>query len=168
MAFDRLRHEALFQILKQKGICPLISMLLFNMYTHSTMKVRWNNAYSESFPLQNCVKQGNCLSPILFTIYIDGLLERLKNAAIGCHIGRVYAGAFGYADDLALIAPSLHSLKRMILICERYAEEFSIMFNPSKSKLLCYNMLTNAVPSIMLCGEVVEVVQFEKHLGNKL
>ena len=39
-AFDRLHHEALFQILKQKGICPLISRIIFNMYTHSTMKVR--------------------------------------------------------------------------------------------------------------------------------
>ena len=83
-AFDRLRHEALFQILKQKGICLLISRILFNMYTHSTTKVRWNETYSKSFPLQNGVKQGNCLSPILFTISIEGLLERLKNAAIGC------------------------------------------------------------------------------------
>ena len=51
-ALDRLRHEALFQILKQKGMCPLISRILFNTYTHSSMKVRWNKTYSESFPLQ--------------------------------------------------------------------------------------------------------------------
>ena len=89
-AFDRwLHHEALFQILKQKGICRLISRIFFNMHTHSTMKVRWNETYSESFLLQNGVKQGNCLSPILFKIYIDWLLERLKNAAIGLSYGRV-------------------------------------------------------------------------------
>ena len=43
----------------------------------------------------------------------------------------------------------------------------SIMFNPSKSKLLCYNMLTSVVPNVMLCGEVIDV-HFEKHLGNRL
>ena len=32
-AFDRLRQEALFQILKQKDICPLISRIIFDMYT---------------------------------------------------------------------------------------------------------------------------------------
>ena len=112
------------------------------------------------------MKQGNYLSPILFTIYIDGLLVRLKNAAIGCHIGRVYAGAFGYVDDVDLIAPSLYSLKQIIIICEKYAEEFSIMFNSSKSKLLCYNILTIVVSDVMLCGEVIDVVHFENHLDN--
>ena len=66
--FYRLRHEALFQILKQKGTCPLIHIII--LYTHSTMKERWNETYSESFPLHNGVKQGNCFCPILFTIYI--------------------------------------------------------------------------------------------------
>ena len=56
----------------------------------------------------------------------------------------------------------------MIIICEKYAEEFSIKFNPSKSKLLCCNILTSLVPNVMLCGEFIDVVHFEKHLGNKL
>ena len=33
---------------------------------------------------------------------------------MGCHVGLTYAGAFGYADDIALVAPSLTSLKQMI------------------------------------------------------
>ena len=40
------------------------------------------------------------LSPILLTIYIVNLLERLNLSGIGCHVGRTYAGAFGYADDV--------------------------------------------------------------------
>ena len=43
---------------------------------------------------------------------------------MGCHIGRTYAGAFGYADGIALLAPSLSGLKRMIQIFEVYAEEY--------------------------------------------
>ena len=129
------------------------------MYTHSTMKVKWNDSCSDSFPLLNGVKQGAVLSPILFTIYIDGLLDRLKQSCVGCHIGRTYAGAFGYADDIALIAPSLSGLKRMIKICEVYAEEYCVLFNPSKSKLLCYNLLTNSVPNVKLCGERGRLVQ---------
>ena len=33
-------------------------------------------------------------------------------------------------------------------------------------KLLCYNLLTNAVPNVKLCGESVDLVDNEKHLGN--
>ena len=72
---------------------------------------------------------------------MDGLLEKLKQSRIGCHGGRSYAGAFGYADDVALSAPSLSGLKCMINIFERYAEQCRILFNSSKSKLLCYNLL---------------------------
>ena len=45
------------------------------------------------------------------------------------------AGAFGYADDIALVAPSLSSLKQMIGICEKFAKCHSIVFNPSKTNL---------------------------------
>ena len=37
--------------------------------------------------------------------------------------------AFGYADDLVLIAPSLAGLKCMIKICEDYAEQYNFRYN---------------------------------------
>ena len=77
---------------------------------------------------------------------VDGLLQKLKHGGIGCFVGRTYAGAiagaFGYADDLALLAPSLRK-KKMIRIYEKYVEEFSIVFNPGRSKILCYNLPTD-------------------------
>ena len=60
----------------------------------------------------------------------DGLIRRLEAKDVGCFIGRRYCGVFGYADDLALVSPTIHGLKEMIKICEDYACEFDIMFNP--------------------------------------
>ena len=48
------------------------------------------------------------MSPILFTIYIDELLLRLKSQHLGCHIG------YMYADDVILLAPTLFSLRIML------------------------------------------------------
>ena len=45
----------------------------------------------------------------------------LKQSGLGCHVGLTYAGPFEYADDIALVAPSLSSLKQMISICEEFA-----------------------------------------------
>ena len=82
---------------------------------------------------------------------------------IHCH----YAGAFGYADDIALLAPSLQCLKQMISISEKYASSHSIAFNPNKSKRLCYNAdLTSNVPQVYLNSEKISVVDSDKHLGN--
>ena len=41
----------------------------------------------------------------------NSLLQKLKESGIGCHLGRPFAGAFGYADDLALVSPSLSGLR---------------------------------------------------------
>ena len=43
------------------------------------------------------------------------------NSGYGCYTGSTFSGALGYADDVTLIAPSLHSLSQMIKICDSYA-----------------------------------------------
>ena len=53
------------------------------------------------------LKQGGVLSPGLFAVYTDGLLLRLQESGIGCHMGGHYAGALAYADDITLISPSV-------------------------------------------------------------
>ena len=167
-AFDRVCHSTLFELLERKHLCPTVMRLLHHIYSQSVMQVRWKDTNSSSFPLLNGVKQGGVLSPVLFTIYIDGLLKRLKESGFGCHIGLSYAGAFGYADDIALVSPSLYGLRKMISICESYAKDYSILFNPKKSKLLCFNPSTVMKPQVYLCEKLVEVVESEIHLGNHI
>ena len=72
------------------------------------------------FSLMNGVKQGGCLSPMLFTFHLDGT-EAKEHSGIGCHIGRT----FGYADDLDIVSPTLFGLRQMIEICEEYASEIN-------------------------------------------
>ena len=47
------------------------------------MKVRWDHSLSESFHVSNGVRQGGVLSPVLFAVYLDGLLEELAVVVIG-------------------------------------------------------------------------------------
>ena len=43
------------------------------------------------------------LSHVIYTAYFDKLFERLGASGTGCHVGKMYAGAFGYADDVVLL-----------------------------------------------------------------
>ncbi len=52
---------------------------------------------------------------------MDGLLNELSKRNVGCHIGGVFAGGFGYAEDLKLLTPSVHILRILANICEKYA-----------------------------------------------
>ena len=67
------------------------------MYTNSTARINWNGAFSQSFSIRNGVKQGGILSPVLFCIYINGLLVRLKQSKIGCWIGNTFVGALAFS-----------------------------------------------------------------------
>ena len=81
---------------------------------------------------ENGVKQGGILSPILFCVYIDELLNRLLSSGIGCHMGHLSYTCFGYADDVNLLAPSVGALQDLITICENFAKEYHVIFNEKK------------------------------------
>ena len=95
-----------------------------------------NSIISEKYGIANGVKQGEMLSPILFGIYMDNLIKRLKDSNIGCKISNNYVVVFCYADDLTLITRTLTRLKCMLTICENYADEYKILLNAAKSQLL--------------------------------
>ena len=169
-AFDRVNYVKLFQLLSKRCMCPLTTYLLLQMYTNQSLQVTWSTSCSESFQCSNGVKQGGVLSPILFCVYIDELLCQLKNAGYGCHIGDVYLGCFGYADDLTLLAPSISSAKFMLSICERFALEYDVCFNPSKSAhLLLYKPSTQHVNHncpLYLNNVAIEKVENASLLGS--
>ena len=68
-------------------------------------------------------RTGAVISPLLFIIYIDNLFKELIHLGLGCHVGPTLASTFGYADDVALIAMSLYALKKIIYVCETYAQQ---------------------------------------------
>ena len=54
----------------------------------------------------------------------------------------------------------------MIANCEEFANEYQIDFNPTKSKLICFNADIDHTPHIILNGQPVSVVFKDKHLGK--
>ncbi|CAL4102696.1 unnamed protein product [Meganyctiphanes norvegica] len=166
-AFDRVNYIELFNKLLDRGMCPLTVRLLLNMYTKEKLQVKWNNNISHKFNVINGVYQEDVLSPLLFSVYIEELLEKLKRNGIGCFLGHHYVGALGYADDIMLLCSSVSGLKKMIKISEEYAEEHCILFNGKKSKYLVFgNYKYN--PTLKVNNEVVPRSEIAPHLGHML
>jgi len=110
-AFDRISYCKLFRLLSDRDIPPCIIRILLVFYMCNFVRIAWNGALSEYFHAANGVKQGGVLSPVIFAIYIDGLLVKLSNANVGCFVGEFFVGALAYADDIVLLAPTPSAMR---------------------------------------------------------
>ena len=145
-------------------VSAVVCRILLHLYTNQIMCIKWSGFLSEHFCVMNGVRQGGDLSPTLFTLYLDHLFHFYINNKRGCHIGHVYTGAFGYADDIILMAPSKCALNKMVNI----AATHSIIFNAHKCKYLVFGNNGTHIHSVKFNDVVIFASTWEKHLGNHL
>jgi hypothetical protein len=175
-AFDKVNFESLFQKLLERSFPAIFLRLILYIYLNQSCYIRWNSVESSSFLVKNGVRQGAILSPSLFCVYLDTLLVRLRDAGVGCHVGGSFSGAFGYADDVTLLAPSRQALQIMLDICENFSASHSMLFStdpvPAKSKTKCLffsrKRSSDQIKNVTLNGDNLPWVATAKHLGNHL
>ena len=122
-----------------------------------------------SFTVSNGVRQGGVLSPILFTVYLDDLLNELKRLNVGCHWRHHFVGALCYADYIALLAPSADALRQMLKVCENFASLHGLSFNPAKTQLIRF--ARSPLPfniCISFYDKPLSLVHSATHLGHTL
>ena len=177
-AFDKCRFDKLFSKLISKGLPHIVVRVLIYIYEEQTGWVKLGGMRSQSFKISNGTRQGSVLSPILFSVYLDDLLRKLRGLQLGCHIGGYWLGGCGYADDLILLAPSRDVLQRMLEVCETYASEHNLVFStdpePAKSKTKCMYFCGRLggrvrLPApLYLDGKALPWVDTAEHLGHTL
>ena len=170
-AFDRVEYTRLFELLIDRNVNPVYTRLILNMYIEQRMCVKYNNTYSDWFSAANGVKQGGVLSPTLFSVYIDSMLNQLAENKVGCFVGDKFCGVVGYADDILLIAPSCNAMRKMIAICEKCAANFDIVFNGAKSKCIVFEQHGKGIiydPKFVINNQVIETVTELTYLGFKI
>ena len=57
-AFDTIGYVKLFNILLDKGVCPLVCRLMYYLYLNQKICIKWGNSLSQCFKVTNGVKQG--------------------------------------------------------------------------------------------------------------
>ena len=116
----------------------------------------------------NGVRQDGVLSPILFNVFFDELLQRLQQNDIACQ-GTIFRGALCYADHLLLLCPTIRGLQKMIIICSEFVTEYDVIFNPSKTAYMSFGN-RHVCPDLhlYLSGKMLEWTDTLKHLGNAI
>jgi len=103
-AFDRVNWTKLMQILKRTGIDWRERRLISKLYMDQRVKVRLDRGETRSVKTGSGVRQGCCLSPILFNLYSECLTKETLEGFGDFKIGGKIIHTVKYADDLVLLA----------------------------------------------------------------
>ena len=167
-AFDRLVHSGLFLKLMERNIPLIFLNIIISWYKDLLCCVRWGDQQSDWFEVTAGVRQGGILSPDFYNIYVDDLISKLRSLRIGCYYLDIFAASLFYADDMAIIAPSLHGLQKLLDQCAKYCNEWDICLNAKKSKCMYFGKTTSSLCDMVLEGRKVEWVNEWIYLGVTL
>jgi hypothetical protein len=131
-AYDSMWRDGGWLRLLQVGVHGKMWRMVRATYREARHHVRVNGHVSESFDTYIGVRQGAVLSPLLFSLFLAGVVRAWRRAGLGVQIGKRRVGGLLFADDIVLIAASMEELKRALAVMDEHARLWRYTFNQSK------------------------------------
>ena len=117
-AYDRVDRKKLWQCLQESGFGGRILSFLQAAYRSLTCEVKVGEMMTDSFTVSRGLRQGCVLSPLLFSLYVNSLVEKLRGAGVGVECRGRMVTALLYADDAVLLAENEEQVKRGLKVLE--------------------------------------------------
>ncbi|MEW8547414.1 MAG: reverse transcriptase family protein, partial [Candidatus Thiodiazotropha sp.] len=175
-AFDTVWRNGLWQKLLNTKINGKCFNFIRNMYSDIKSRIITSEGESAFFPCKTGVRQGENLSPLLFSVYLNDLQHYLhSNMAPGviCESGEdddivVFLKLFIllFADDTVLFSSNMKDLQATLNIFESYCETWKLKVNTNKTKIMIFS--GGRIPKnqkFYFKGQEIEIVNEYKYLG---
>ena len=140
-AFDWVNRDLLFLRLLQYGVDGKLYRTIKTSYRNNVSCVKINNCNTEWFEISSGVRQGDTLSPCLFSLFINELAVELKNLNIGIDINGKTVCTLFYADDIVLFAENEEDLQRLIEHVYKWCNKWKMFVNSDKTKVVHFRNL---------------------------
>lgn len=174
-AFDKVWRSGLWRKLLNNNVNGKCFRFITNMYSNIKSRIKTAEGASAFFPCQTGVRQGENLSPLLFSIYLNDLKSYLDDhnaPGVKCELNDENISVFFklfillFADDTVLFGNSSDELQNTLSIFENYCNEWKLTVNVSKTKIVIFS--GGRIPQdqkFQFGGEEVEIVSDYKYLG---
>lgn len=164
-AFDRVQWNKLMNILKKNGVDWRDRRLIKNLYLQQRIRVQIGDEMTEESIMGRGVRQGCCLSPILFNIYLEHIMQKCMKQNRGVRVGGRRIECIRFADDMVLLAENERTMINMLKDLNKTCEEFGMRINKKKTKCMVISA-RRVGTTIRLGQEVIEQVSAFKYLGS--
>ena len=180
-AFDTIQRSLMWEKLFKIGINGNVLSVIKDMYAKAKSCVKLPDGTLSNFFLSNIgLRQGENLSPILFSIYLNDLKDFLSLNVSDLNLPMEEASNFLneeigqymklflllYADDTAILTESVNEMQKAVTMLDHYCDIWGLKININKTKLLVFSRgKIRNLPSIFFKGSKIEVVFEYKYLG---
>ena len=122
-----MNHNKLWKILKEMGIPDHFTCLLRNLCAGQEAAVKTGHGTTDWFQIGKGVCQGCILSPCLFNLYAEYIMQNagLDEAQAGIKIARRNIINSRYADDTTLMTESKEELKSLLMKVKEESENLA-------------------------------------------
>jgi hypothetical protein len=173
-AFDSIDRTALWTKLINHGIGGKVLTVITNLYSDAKSCVRWENRLSEFFSCNVGVRQGENLSPLLFSLYLNDLESHLQKRYKGVKLGNpssleTYLHLFVllYADDTIVLGESPEELQQALSGLYDYCQQWHLDVNIDKTKIVMFSRGKIRKKPVFTFGEKeIEVQDSYVYLGT--
>lgn len=138
-AYNRVKRTQLWKTLDDNGINGKLWNSIVSTYEPHTDTIQIGAHKSEPNFLSDGLRQGSVLSPLLFIIYINPLINKLQKSKHGVHMPGMgtheNVACIMFVDDLTLISKTPEGLTALLNIVLNYALENDTVINIHKSTI---------------------------------
>lgn len=158
-AYDVTAASRVMEALKRRGMPPILQRLVYSlMFNEGCFRVVVNGDLSRSIRRGRGLPQGSVLSPIVFDMFIDSLVQRLNQRRAG-----LIPSCLFFADDGLLLCKTISEARALLRVAERWAIANQMAFNVSKCGVIVRDPSEEL--SLTLCGSEIPIVEEYKYLG---
>ena len=137
-----------------------------NIYAKNTATIRLHKD-SEPFQIQKGVRQGDTISPKLFTATLEEIFKQLNWENKGIKIDGEQINHLRFADDIILISEEPEEFQTMLNELNNESKKIGLHMNIQKTKVM-FNSSADTDKDITLDGVTIEKVEHYIYLGQKI
>ena len=168
-AFDTIPRDLLFMKLQRHGINGRFFNIIKNMYTNDQACVKIGNKLTKPFGINQGVRQGCVLSPLLFNIFLSDLAKELEGMDGKIEIGEKSLNSIFWADDILMFAKDKETLQEMLTKLKNYANDNKLEINTEKTQTMIMNKTGRLMRRpFYINGQLLESVRIYKYLGFQI